>query len=72
MKRVITIERARAGLSQRELAIKLDVDVNTVSRWERNPGMIRWRDIIKLSLIFDCSTDYLLGLTEARHKVEAR
>ncbi len=55
-------------MSQSELAEKLDIAQQTVSRYEqglREPDIIT---LIKLSEIFDCSIDYLLGRTTVKEK----
>ena len=52
--------RARAGLSQDQLAELLDVSRQAVSKWERNEAMPEAEKIIRISRQFGVSTDYLL------------
>ena len=53
-------ERKRIGLSQEELAGKLDVSRQSVSKWEGAQSIPDIKRIIKMGEIFDVSTDYLL------------
>ena len=62
----IASERHRLDMSQAALAGKLGVSSNTVSRWEQDEDSISARHLIKMSRLFSCSIDYLLGLTEVR------
>ena len=48
----IRVERTRSQLSQEELAGKLDVSTNTVTRWERGETQPRYSDLVALSQIF--------------------
>lgn len=55
--------RARKGkMSQGELAKDLGVTQSQISRWEENPLSISSKNLIKLALYFDVSTDELLGI----------
>lgn len=62
----IASERIRKGMTQAEVARELEVDVTTVSNWETGKTMPSAQKLIVLRELFDCSTDYLLGLTEER------
>lgn len=64
--RNICSERARLGLTQVELAKRVGVSVNTVSSWETGSFEPNSSSIKQLAKLFDCSTDYLLGLTDER------
>jgi transcriptional regulator with XRE-family HTH domain len=57
----ISAERKRLGLSQEILAEMIDVSPQTISTAERGEKAMRPESIYKLSKIFECSTDYLLG-----------
>jgi len=57
----ITELRERAGMTQAQLADKLDVDVSTVCKWETGVNTPRVDGILKLADMFRCSTDELLG-----------
>ena len=52
--------RARAGLSQDQLAELLDVSRQAVSKWERNEAMPEAEKLVRISRQFGVSTDYLL------------
>ncbi|MBQ7841737.1 MAG: helix-turn-helix transcriptional regulator [Lachnospiraceae bacterium] len=56
----ITKLRKQNGWSQEELAMKLNVSRQSVSKWESAASIPDLDKIIKLSRIFDVSTDYLL------------
>ena len=56
----ITYLRKQRGWSQEELAMKLNVSRQSVSKWESAASLPDLDKIIKLSQIFDVSTDYLL------------
>ena len=52
--------RKQNGLSQEELAMRLNVSRQSVSKWESGTSVPDLNKIIKLSEIFGVSTDYLL------------
>lgn len=52
--------RKKAGWSQEELAEKMDVSRQSISKWEGTTSIPDLSKIIKLSQIFGVSTDYLL------------
>ena len=56
----ITLLRKQKGWSQEELADRLDISRQSVSKWESNASVPDLDKIIKLSVIFSVSTDYLL------------
>lgn len=61
MDRIRTLRQAHS-LSQKELAAKLDVSQNTVASYETGrtePGVAM---LAKLAIIFDVTTDYLIGV----------
>ena len=62
----------RAGMSQEELAEKLNVSRQAVSRWEMGTAMPDAQNLLELSKIFGVSVDYLLKeeLGESEQKVE--
>lgn len=54
--------RENSGLSQIELAKQLNVTQGAVSQWEVGMTKPSIETIIKLSVIFNCTTDELLGI----------
>ncbi len=62
----IRLERVRAFMTMGDLAQNVDVTYQTVSQWERGTRIPRGEHLIKLSHVFGCSTDYLLGLDNER------
>lgn len=56
----ITKLRKQNGWSQEELAVKLNISRQSVSKWESTASIPDLDKIIKLSEIFGVSTDYLL------------
>lgn len=56
----IAMLRKQKGWSQEELAMKLDISRQSVSKWESTASVPDLDKIIKLSEIFGVSTDYLL------------
>ncbi len=66
MTKNIKSERVRIGISQDALAEKLGVHVNSVRRWENDEAQPGSMSLIAMSKIFNCSPDYLLGLTDER------
>jgi transcriptional regulator with XRE-family HTH domain len=52
--------RKKAGLSQEDLAEKLDVSRQAVSRWETGETLPDAKNLLELSSIFETSIDYLL------------
>lgn len=55
--------RKEKGLSQLELARKLNVNQTAVSQWERGTTLPSASVLLKLSSILDTSSDYLLGIS---------
>lgn len=66
----IASERVRIGLSQDDLAEKLGLKSRvTISSYESG-GEIPGSKIVAMTRLFNCSADYLLGLTDNRLPVE--
>ncbi len=60
----IKYRRKKLGLTQQKLADILEVDIMTVSRWERNrqePSIVTLK---KLSGVLKCTIDYLINPTQ--------
>jgi transcriptional regulator with XRE-family HTH domain len=53
--------RQNAGLTQTEVAKKLDLSASTIAMYERGERDPDTGTLSKLAQLFDCSTDYLLG-----------
>ena len=62
----IKSERVLANLTQEQLALKINVHPNTMSKWEQNIDTIPTGKLKEIAGIFGCSVSYLLGLTETR------
>lgn len=60
----LTELRKKAGLSQRELGNKLDVSHYTISAYEKERSEPGDQIKVKLSELFNVSSDYLLGLID--------
>lgn len=60
----VASRRKQAGLSQTELAEKLMVGQNTVSKYERDMTDPSAETLALMAGILDTTTDYLLGLTD--------
>lgn len=58
--------RLELGWAQKEAAYKLRVTEQYVSQWEnpKNTKRPSYKMLIKIASVYECSTDYLLGLTE--------
>ena len=48
------------GLTQKELADKLNVDRSTVAKWELGMSFPKRKVLIELSELFGCTTDELM------------
>ena len=57
--KILELRRSN-NLSQEELAEKLDVSRQSISKWESGTSIPDLNKIIKLSEIFGVSTDYLI------------
>ena len=69
----ITFLRKKNGWSQEELAFRLGVSRQAVSKWEMGSSLPDLDNVLKMSELFACSTDYLLkdGETAQEKKMEA-
>lgn len=56
----ISLHRKKAGYSQEELAAKLNISRQAISRWETGEAIPDTEKIVLLSTLFGVSTDYLL------------
>lgn len=51
-------------LTQREIADTLNIRQNTYSQYENGQRQIPLDALIKLAMLYNTSTDYILGLTD--------
>lgn len=56
----------RAGLSQGDVAAKMEVSQQVVAAWERKAKALRTDTLVKLASILNVSADELLGIKPAR------
>lgn len=63
--------RKEAGLSQQELAERLGVSRQSVSKWELGMALPSTENLIGLSRLYGVSLDYLVGNSEARETADA-
>lgn len=61
--KLLTLRKAN-NLTQEQLAEKLEVSRQSVSKWESGQAVPELEKIITLSAIFDVTTDYLLKSSE--------
>ena len=70
---VIAELRRKSGWSQEDLAYKLDVSRQSVSKWESGSSVPELEKIVKISEIFGVSTDYILkGVTQMTEDTDQR
>lgn len=63
----INAERARLGWSLNDLAEHLNVSQSTVKNWMKGATKIPASKIAEMAALFNCTTDYLLGLSDEMH-----
>lgn len=56
--------RITRGISQKEIAVALGVDVSSISYWERDIYEPKANYIVKTAKFFAVSSDFLLGLED--------
>jgi len=64
----IAAARERIGLSQVDLAQKLNVTQQTITAWERRSTVIKSDTLIRLASVLNVSVDELLGVSKSRPK----
>ena len=57
-----------AGLSQRELADKLQITQRALSWWERQPVALRPEQLVALATTLGVTADFLLGIDASRKR----
>lgn len=60
--------RKERNISQLKLALDLNMNQNTISRYENTERQADYETLIKFADYFNVSLDYLLGRTEDKNK----
>lgn len=63
-------ERAKKKITQEELAKMIGVSPSTIGMYEQNRREPDYKTLVELSKIFNCSVDYLLGLTDVKNPTD--
>ena len=63
LQRLLSLREDR-GLTQQRLADELHISQRAYSHYEKGTRQIPLEILIQISLFYDVSTDYLLGLTD--------
>lgn len=71
MENNIRLARKQKGLGQKELAEKIGVALDTVSRWENNVREPKISDIKNIAHVLGVSVDYLLANTQEEKQSES-
>lgn len=58
--------RKKKGVSQQKLAMDLNMNQNTISRYETGEREADYKTLILIADYFDVSIDYLLGRTNKK------
>lgn len=64
--------RLEFGYTQQDLATKLNGAKSTIAMYENETRKPSLEILLKLSEIFDCSIDYILGKSDIRNNNEAK
>ena len=62
----IKAQRVKRKMSQKQLADRLALTQSTISSYESEQTLPSKEILYQLAVIFDCTTDYLLGLNSRR------
>lgn len=62
----IDAERGRLRMPQQHLANKLGVYSSTFKNWMNGRSDIPASALVEMTRLFNCTTDYLLGLSDKR------
>ena len=60
----LAVELKACGLTQKELAEKLNIDPANITNWKKGINLPSLEVFFELCKLLDVSADYLLGLTE--------
>lgn len=66
MERVITAERNRVGMTQRELAALVGITPKTMGKYERDPLSAPGRVLFRIADQFGVTPDYLVARSDSR------
>lgn len=66
MESILKTERNAAGMTQKRVAAIIGSHENSVKHWEADITTASGKSIAQLAALFDCDTDYLLGLQSER------
>lgn len=64
-------QRIISGMSQKELAERLNVSNSTIQKWEQDIADPNTGKLIELAKLFKCSTDYLFGFVGQDKDIES-
>ena len=64
----IEAERGRLGLSKEDFAKKLGIATKTYYNWINGTNPIPSNILIKMSVLCNANTDYVLGLSEVKFR----
>lgn len=59
-------ERANKSLSQEQLAKMIKVSRPVLAKWEQDIDTCPIGKAVELSILFDCTVDYLIGMSDTR------
>ncbi len=62
----IKLLRERSGLTQTQLAKKINITRSSVNAWEMGISAPSTQYIVELALLFNVTTDYILGVTKKK------
>lgn len=65
----ISTARAKAGMTQKELADALNVTQQTIYYYESGDRDIKGSTLVKMSKVLGCTVSYLLGLSDNEHEL---
>jgi transcriptional regulator with XRE-family HTH domain len=63
--------RADKDLTQKQLGLMLDCSPAAIAHWERGARVPSVDLLITVANIFDCSLEYIMGVSDFRHENEA-
>ena len=61
--------REKSGISQLKLAMDLNMNQNSISRYENREREADYDTLIRFADYFDVSLDYLLGRTDEKNEI---